>query len=492
MKKFNLVLTLAFAVLFSTFANAQDARNPWGISVGAHAVDHMPARGLNAPYAVNNWSIVPPMSKLSVIRHLYGRFSGDITASVGQVDNNRFMLNDRLMINAGIGLRFRLLGTNDQSFWFDPYLRVGAGYHHFDYGGFNVSPDNPAQAVRGGGMEVAGSEYDLVYQEFNAKKDFLSGSLGVGVNIWFTQHFGLNLASDYNMHAFEDTDYMNFMQHTAGLIFKFGLRDRDGDGIPDDEDECPDTPGLPEFAGCPDTDGDGIPDHLDACPDVYGLPEFQGCPDTDGDGVPDHLDRCPNEPGPAENQGCPWPDTDGDGLTDNIDRCPTVPGPKENQGCPWPDRDGDGVPDHLDRCPDDAGPASNDGCPEAAVMVENINVGFVVEFDYNKATIRPSSQERINTKADEIKKALEFYPNMTLYIDGHTDNVGSARYNKDLSQRRAASLVKALEARGIKSGALTPRGLGLEVPKCTNETEEGRQCNRRVEVTIKSTGDRAE
>jgi hypothetical protein len=72
-------------------------------------------------------------------------------------------------------------------------------------------------------------------------------------------------------------------QHTAGLTFKFGGKDTDGDGIYDKDDACPDVAGLKEFNGCPDTDGDGIQDSADACPDVFGLAALNGCPDTDGD-----------------------------------------------------------------------------------------------------------------------------------------------------------------------------------------------------------------
>ncbi|WP_267740038.1 OmpA family protein, partial [Myroides injenensis] len=55
---------------------------------------------------------------------------------------------------------------------------------------------------------------------------------------------------------------------------------------------------------------------------------------TDGDGVPDNKDECPEVPGPKENKGCPWPDRDGDGVPDHLDKCPDVPGPASNNGCP--------------------------------------------------------------------------------------------------------------------------------------------------------------
>ena len=89
-------------------------------------------------------------------------------------------------------------------------------------------------------------------------------------------------------------------------------KDRDGDGIVDDADQCPDTPGLPELAGCPDMDGDKIADHVDKCPEVPedfdGHDDEDGCPETedrDGDGIFDNDDDCPDDPGPAKYNGCP-------------------------------------------------------------------------------------------------------------------------------------------------------------------------------------------
>ena len=131
--------------------------------------------------------------------------------------------------------------------------------------------------------------------------------------------------------------------------------DRDNDGIPDDEDECPGKPGPASNDGCPrddgrdgddDRDNDGVPNDEDECPDVPGPPSNDGCPlDTDGDGVLDTDDACPTVPGPPENDGCPL-DTDGDGVLDVDDACPTVPGPASNDGCPFGGPSGEG-PDNL-------------------------------------------------------------------------------------------------------------------------------------------------
>lgn len=142
--------------------------------------------------------------------------------------------------------------------------------------------------------------------------------------------------------------------------------DRDGDGVLDNVDECPNQWGT--VRGCPDADGDGIPDKDDACPSTGGPASNSGCPvtDTDGDGIPDNLDQCPNQAGPASNGGCPPPaDTDGDGIIDTQDACPNQAGPASNNGCPLPvDTDGDGIPDNLDECPNQAGLPIFNGCPD--------------------------------------------------------------------------------------------------------------------------------
>jgi outer membrane protein OmpA-like peptidoglycan-associated protein len=260
----------------------------------------------------------------------------------------------------------------------------------------------------------------------------------------------------------------------------FGGTDSDGDGIYDKDDECPETPGLPEFNGCPDSDGDGIEDRMDACPNEAGLAEFDGCPDTDGDGIADPNDDCPEVSGLAELNGCP--DADGDGVADNEDDCPNEAGPAENNGCPYEDMDGDGVLDKDDDCPEVAGTAANNGCPEPDVeVISELNeYSKTVLFDLNKATIRDESEEALQSIADIMNE----YSNTIFHIEGHTDSTGSAEYNEKLSRERAASVEKWLEENGVPSNRLTSEGYGEERPIATNNTAAGRQDNRRVEISL--------
>lgn len=89
-----------------------------------------------------------------------------------------------------------------------------------------------------------------------------------------------------------------------GPAATMGCPDRDGDGVPDHLDACPDVPGLPELQGCPDDKEEEKPS-IRQEPEVQPEPLAEEYPDRDGDGVPDHLDRCPDTPGPAYNDGCP-------------------------------------------------------------------------------------------------------------------------------------------------------------------------------------------
>jgi OOP family OmpA-OmpF porin len=166
--------------------------------------------------------------------------------------------------------------------------------------------------------------------------------------------------------------------------------DNDEDGVPDDSDRCPsereDMDGFEDEDGCPDPDNDhdGINDELDACKDEPGPdsadPKLRGCPlrDHDLDGVPDPEDRCPkhaeDKDGFQDEDGCPDPDNDGDRIPDDEDACPLVTGPQRSDpnlnGCPSPDRDGDTFDDADDKCPDEPetfnGIDDEDGCPDGA------------------------------------------------------------------------------------------------------------------------------
>jgi outer membrane protein OmpA-like peptidoglycan-associated protein len=255
------------------------------------------------------------------------------------------------------------------------------------------------------------------------------------------------------------------------------------DSIPDREDECPNTLGLKEFKGCPDRDNDSIPDKEDECPDRKGLRLFGGCPDSDGDSLPDQSDDCPDVYGLRALNGCPQVDKDGDGLKDELDACPEVAGPILNKGCPYDDTDKDLIPDLLDKCPTVPGSIENNGCPELKKEeTEILKTAFEnLEFESGKSVIRSVSFASL----DKLAKLMKQKPNWQLVISGHTDNSGKPASNMLLSKNRALAVEKYLISEGVTVGAIQSEWFGQTRPLETNESESGRQRNRRVELTIK-------
>ncbi|WP_051568631.1 DUF5723 family protein [Crocinitomix catalasitica] len=267
-----------------------------------------------------------------------------------------------------------------------------------------------------------------------------------------------------------------------GLVEFNGCPDRDGDKIIDKDDECPDVAGIELFKGCPDTDGDGLKDEDDLCPTVAGPIENQGCPDSDNDGIFDYLDSCPTEAGPVENRGCPWPDTDGDGLLDKDDKCPYNAGPAKNDGCPYKDTDGDGVLDKDDNCVNVPGTIENKGCPEIDEKDQIvINTAFEnLEFESAKAVIKESSYESLTNLAILLVDKKDW----KLKVSGHTDSQGAAQSNLILSKKRAEAVQQYLITNGVEAERILVEYFGEEKPIDTNDTPEGRQKNRRVEMDI--------
>lgn len=259
--------------------------------------------------------------------------------------------------------------------------------------------------------------------------------------------------------------------------------DSDDDGIVDSLDHCPAIAGLPQYLGCPvpDKDNDGLNDETDKCPEVAGLAKYGGCPvpDSDGDGINDEEDKCPQVAGLPKYNGCPVPDSDGDGLNDEQDKCPTEAGTVARGGCPVRDRDNDGVADEADLCPDVAGTKASKGCP----VIENLKFNSKkIEFLFGSVTLTASSREALDAGVKVLNS--EKFAQLKIEIGGYTDNTGRAEANRSLSQRRAEAVKDYLVKRGVSADRITAVGYGSRKPIATNNTEEGRAKNRRVEFRV--------
>ncbi|WP_241331736.1 OmpA family protein, partial [Chryseobacterium arthrosphaerae] len=147
-------------------------------------------------------------------------------------------------------------------------------------------------------------------------------------------------------------------------------------------------------------------------------------------------------------------DTDLDGVIDLYDKCVTVPGPVENNGCPVEKKDNN----------------------QTAVEVEKTLKD--IYFNFNKATIRPESNSKLDLAASIIKENGGNY-----LLTGHTDIKGNAAYNLRLSKERAAAVVGALENRGVSENVLKSRGVGsaeATIPASASDAE--RMADRKVTV----------
>ncbi len=198
----------------------------------------------------------------------------------------------------------------------------------------------------------------------------------------------------------------------------------------------------------------------------------------------------PPAPSPLPPPPPPPPDQDGDGIVDAEDACPTEAGEKsddpQKNGCPPPkDTDGDGILDGEDACPADPGPHSDDparnGCPVVRIEGGQIRIREQVKFKTASSQILKESDYILQA----VVKILVDHPEIKkVRVEGHTDSRGKPGYNKKLSQRRAASVVKWLVKHGISKKSLTSAGYGQERPIATNQTVEGRRQNRRSELHI--------
>jgi outer membrane protein OmpA-like peptidoglycan-associated protein len=185
-----------------------------------------------------------------------------------------------------------------------------------------------------------------------------------------------------------------------------------------------------------------------------------------------------------------------DKILDVDDLCPLVPedfdGFEDEDGCPDLDNDGDRIADKDDRCPNEPETYNNvddkDGCPDKddprAVIIETdgtIDVLKPINFEYDKAKIKRDSYYIL----DAIAAALQGNSTIQLLeIAGHTDERGDDAYNLDLSDRRAAAVLRYLTGKGVDPKRLESQGYGETRPKDPRSTPAAYAKNRRVEFVI--------
>ena len=451
-------MALFFVMLVATIAEAKPRKYSWEISPFVAMKDYDSGLGIGTHGA--------PGIRLgyNLTRHWEVEASFSYDADV----DNRFSTADtdveQLDLNVVLNLNTKQDTHQKKGRWISgdrwvPYLTAGVSHFSIDT---DVGHSDGMQLNFGGGTRLMVSDI-------------------VGVR------FDVRTLVSTDDDEFVDS-FTNF-EASLGASFIVGggvPRDSDSDGVVDGVDKCPGTPlgCWVDELGCPrDSDGDGVCDGLDRCPNTpAGCPVDQhGCPlDEDGDGVCDGLDDCPGTPMGAwvDDRGCPR-DSDGDGVYDGIDRCPdTLAGCEvDAQGCPL-DEDGDGVCDGLDQCPGTPPRTRVDevGCPVEVIKLVLANV----HFQFNKSDIQPFYMAVL----DEVAESLlaNDWRRVEIELRGHTDNIDSVEYNYRLGQARADTVKEYLVAKGVSPARLITKSFSELEPTASNDTEEGRALNRRVEM----------
>ena len=439
-------------LLIAVTATAEDVSGRYGVGIEGAAMklvggDH-DYSDLNPNYAFNlRYGISPHISLEGALKALWARPAATAPGDDAGLEwtASRGLYSTYWHVRAG--LLYHMLPERALS----PYFGFGLGLSAFRVK--DVTNNADFGGLFPGGPIVEGYDEDGNKQKLDAVH--FSGTLTAGLEWFITSRFSFDLGARYHLFPANDLDNVGLSadsyilgtgwgaEHVdantgmaelyAGFNWFFGSVDADGDGIPDRDDGCPDSP--EDFDGFQDGDG---------CPD----------PDNDGDGVPDASDRCPDA---AE---------DLDGFQDG-------------DGCPDLDNDGDGVPDIADACPGTPAGVVVDaqGCPQ----VEEIKAALVlsgVNFLSGSNELTPESLAILET----VAQSLLAYPEVIVEIQGHTDSAGAAAFNETLSLNRAEAVRDHLVSRGVEIHRLKAVGYGERFPIASNSTAKGRADNRRVEI----------
>ncbi|MEA1920808.1 MAG: OmpA family protein [Campylobacterota bacterium] len=228
-----------------------------------------------------------------------------------------------------------------------------------------------------------------------------------------------------------------------------------------------------------DLDNDGVINELDYCENTEHnvIVDTTGCePDDDRDGVVNRLDKCPNTPSgvKVDKDGCCL-DSDNDGVCDYLDKCPNTPEgvPVDKDGCPL-DSDQDGVLNPVDECPNT--PLGYEVDEKGCATKFDLRTGFSLNsYELNEKGLK---------EVDTLYAFMKRNTTSKVVIEGHTCNLGGELYNKELSKNRAQTVSKVLKEKGIDAKRIVESWKGMAQPLASNETEERRALNRRVEIKI--------
>src|SRR3989304_8815760 len=347
----------------------------------------------------------------------YGRYQGKDIADDYNVAKAKYSTSI-------IPIDFRLLISLKETEKWNPYVFIGGGGLHYDLKYYDrpnaFDFQNPQETVEEEGWTA------IV-------------PVGVGAKFKLTETVLLELQANFtysfteNLNVYKTTETPNDAYAGLGIGLTFqsdrGNSDDDMDGLIQKEEKL-----LGTDPNNPDTDGDGLKDGEEV--NKYKADPLKT--DTDGDGLKDGEEVNTYKTDPLKK------DTDGGTVDDGIE---------VKRGTNPLKADDD---------------------------VVKVGVPLVLEgvtFATNKADITPESDQILM----QALKTLQTYPEISVEISGHTDNVGSNKSNQKLSQRRAESVKGWLVAKGFSADRITAVGYGEESPRVVNDTPENKRLNRRIE-----------
>jgi len=198
--------------------------------------------------------------------------------------------------------------------------------------------------------------------------------------------------------------------------------------------------------------------------------------DRDGDGIPDSEDQCPDEFGVLKYHGCPFRDSDGDGVTDDVDKCIHEKGPKENDGCPYKNNVTVSPIKDSSKANAEALQQTADSAFKKYQKVENI----IVYFDKDKSDLKTIYRDML-TRFSALVSANNQYK---ILVSGHTDIDGSDEYNITLGNMRAHAVMEYLITQSVEAEKIETFSYGKSAPADANTSPEAMAKNRRVEVIL--------
>ncbi|MFY0631871.1 MAG: OmpA family protein [Flavobacteriaceae bacterium] len=329
----------------------------------------------------------------------------------------------------------------------------GIGYHLYDSRLFERNANGTTNLLIDFGSNPSRNSQNKTSSIFFSAQLGLKYRLSRKIDLEFRTGWYFNYEDHLDATISDKQIWETFFVNQIGLSFKLGKKNNHVLWKPETLNNSENTFKIV------DTDGDGVMNQLDIQPNtpkgvkVYGNGEAV---DADKDGVPDYKDECPLQPGTLENKGCPLlQDSDNDGLMDNKDLCPLQPGPKENKGCPkFKDND------------------------KVTIIKYISELAANLYFDTGKFFLNEESKKVLN----QIATYMLALPDVNFKIEGHTDNRDLDTRNLYLSQKRADMVFKYLMRKKIKRSRLSAKGYGETRPAYSNDTPQGRQLNRRVEI----------